>query len=105
MKLRYKEPDGNASKLMEFPVMDSGTPFAEATGDYRFASAVAAFGMVLRESPYQGQLNLDDVLQIAEKGRGLDAGGYREEFIHLVRKAQSFKNPLDARVRDNGNLP
>jgi len=100
VKLRYKDPEGSDSKLLEFPVVDSKAPFAEATTDYRFASAVAAFGMTLRDSPYRGQLNLDRVLEIAEKSRGTDNGGYREEFIQLVRKTQSIRGALAASVRE-----
>src|SRR5262249_54147109 len=62
VKLRYKDPDDSTSKLLEFPVIDTKAAFAEATDDYRFASAVAAFGMTLRGSPYRGQLSLDGVL-------------------------------------------
>ena len=86
--------------------MDKKTGFAEATDDYRFASAIAALGMALRESPYRGQLDLDGVLDIAEKSRGLDEGGYREEFIQLVRKAQGLLNAVAARIQNtNANRP
>jgi len=91
VKVRYKDPEASHSRLLEFPIVARGTAFADATGDYRFASAVAAFGMALRESPYRGQFNLDRVLEIAENSRGTDKGGYRQEFIQLVRKAQSVE--------------
>ena len=57
----------------------------------RFAAAVASFGMVLRESPYKGQSTLDAVIEMAEKSKGRDTGGYREEFIRLARKARAIR--------------
>jgi Ca-activated chloride channel family protein len=54
--------------------------------------------MTLRESPYRGQLNLDGVLEIAEKSRGLDKGRYRQEFIQLVRKAQKVQTVVADRI-------
>ena len=90
VRVRYKLPDAADSTRFDVPLIDRKGSFEAASPDYRFAAAVAEFGMVLRESPYRGQLNLDDVLQIAENSRGLDKGGYRQEFIQLVRKAQQF---------------
>src|SRR5688500_17801809 len=43
VKLRYKEPNGQTSKLLEFPVTDAGAAYARASADYKFAAAVAAF--------------------------------------------------------------
>jgi Ca-activated chloride channel homolog len=103
VKVRYKDPEAGESRLVEFPVVDKGTAFANATNDYRFASAVAAFGMALRESPYRGQFNLDRVLEIAENSRGRDKGGYRQEFIQLVRKAQSVDGAVPAKVASAPN--
>ena len=85
LKLRYKEPDGSTSKLMQFPVSDRGTSWAQASRDFKFASAVAALGMILRDSPYKGNATLGSVLDLAEAGKGEDKQGYRAEFIELVR--------------------
>jgi Ca-activated chloride channel family protein len=90
LKLRYKEPDGQASKLLEFPVTDGGATYAKASGDFKFAASVAAFGMILRDSPHKGQVTLDGVVELAEEGKGADAHGYRGEFIELVRKAKGL---------------
>ncbi|MCW8133870.1 MAG: von Willebrand factor type A domain-containing protein, partial [Planctomycetota bacterium] len=57
LKLRYKAPDANVSKLLEFPVKDSGKAWKQTTQDYRFAASVAAFGMMLRQSQYKGLSN------------------------------------------------
>jgi Ca-activated chloride channel homolog len=90
LKIRYKDPEGNTSQLMESPVIDRGAAFNTASTDFRFASAVASFGMVLRQSPHRGQSTLDSVIDIAEKSRGSDRNGYREELLKLVRKARTL---------------
>ncbi|HEU0007637.1 MAG TPA: YfbK domain-containing protein, partial [Terriglobia bacterium] len=90
LKLRYKEPDGATSKLMQVPVSDRGTSWAQASRDFKFASAVAALGMILRDSPYKGNATLGSVLDLAEAGRGEDKQGYRVEFIELVRSARGL---------------
>ena len=88
LKLRYKEPDGATSKLMQVAVTDRGIAWAQASRDFKFVSAVAAFGMILRDSPYKGNATLGSVLELAEAGKGEDKQGYRAEFIGLVRTAQ-----------------
>jgi Ca-activated chloride channel family protein len=90
VKLRYKEPDGDTSKLLEFPVTDGGRNYTESSEDYKFAASVAAFGMVLRDSEYKGTASLAGVLELGEEGKGADAGGYRAEFLGLVKKAQGL---------------
>ena len=88
VKVRYKDPDGDTSKLLEHPVMDrTGT----ASSDLRFAAAVAGFGMLLRESEHAGTLTLDDIVSLAEQGRGDDPRGYRGEFIRLVEASRDLK--------------
>ena len=81
VKVRYKDRDGTKSRLLEQAVADrSGTESV----DFRFASAVAGFGMLLRDSDHAGTFTLDDVVKLAEKGKGDDPRGYRGEFIRLV---------------------
>lgn len=92
IKIRYKEPDGAASQLIDFPVIDRNAGFNAASTDFRFAASVASFGMILRDSPHKGQSNFDAVIEMAERGRGADKSGYRDEFIQLVRKARTLKN-------------
>jgi Ca-activated chloride channel family protein len=92
LKLRYKEPDGEKSKLLEFPVTDNGQSFAQASKDFKFASAVAAFGMLLRGSEHAGNATYDAVLEIGGEGVGADPFGYRAEFLDLVRRAKQFKS-------------
>ncbi|MDR3622954.1 MAG: VWA domain-containing protein [Paludisphaera borealis] len=90
VKLRYKAPDGDASKLIKGGVLDAGTPFTSASRDLQFASAVAGFGMLLRDSPHKGDLTFAAVVEIAGSAVGNDPGGYRTEFLGLVNKAKSL---------------
>ncbi len=90
LKIRYKEPEENRSKLLEVPLVDRGADFAAASSDFRFAAAVAEFGMILRDSPYKGNASYDAVLDIAGPSKGVDKGGYRAEFIDLVRRARAL---------------
>jgi Ca-activated chloride channel family protein len=91
LKLRYKEPTGTKSSLIELAVKDQGRSLDDATDDTRFAAGVAAFGMVLRDSEHKGKASLDMALKLAEPAVGEDKGGYRREFLEMVRKAQRLK--------------
>ncbi len=91
IKLRYKKQDGDKSKLLSFPVTDPGTGYDVAPPDFKFAAAVASFGMILRGSPHKGSATFGSVIELAQEGQGRDAHGYRAEFIELVRKARSLK--------------
>ena len=86
VKIRYKEPAGDVSRLLEVPLRDTGARFEEATPDFKFATAVAAFGMALRDSPHKGAASLADIASWGRAGIGRDAGGYRSEFIGLVER-------------------
>jgi len=90
LKLRYKEPDGAESKLLTSVVKDSGRNFAQAEADFQFAASVAAFGLVLRDSQFKGDLTLAAVEELAAASRGADEQGYRAEFIELVKQAQAI---------------
>ena len=91
LKLRYKAPDGDKSTLMEIPVTDSGAKLARASADFKFASAVASFGMVLKDSAFKGTATFDSALELAQEGKGDDTHGYRAEFINLLGKAKALK--------------
>ncbi|MDX9972134.1 MAG: von Willebrand factor type A domain-containing protein [FCB group bacterium] len=90
LKLRYKAPDGDTSKLLEYPARDTGGKLPQATPSFRFAAAVAQFGMLLRNSPYKGTSSYDDALVLAEYAMDKDPYGYRTEFVELVRKASAL---------------
>jgi Ca-activated chloride channel family protein len=89
--MRYKEPEGDASRKLEWPVVDGGQAFGAASEDFQFASAVAGFGLVLRDSQFKGNLTPAAVLEIAQGAVGRDEHGYRTEFLELVRRAKSLR--------------
>jgi Ca-activated chloride channel family protein len=90
LRLRYKPPEGDTSFKFEFVVRDEGRRSSEASADFKFAAAVAAYGMLLRQSPHCGNATWDAVAALAEEGLADDPGGYRAEFVELVRKAKAL---------------
>jgi len=90
LKLRYKAPDGEKSKLLVLPVTDGGKSFSHASADFRFAAAVASFGMILRESKHKGNYTIDGVIELAASSLGHDESPYRTEFLALARKAKNL---------------
>jgi Ca-activated chloride channel family protein len=90
VSIRYKKPDGDASSLIERGVIDQGTDYGRASDDFKFAAAVAGFGMVLRNSPSRGNLGYAAVLELAEPTVQADRSGLRGEFVELVRKARQI---------------
>jgi Ca-activated chloride channel family protein len=95
LKLRYKKPDGDISKLSEFAVTDGGNKFNQASTDFKFAAAVAEFGMILKDSEHKGSADFGSVLELAQESKGDDKEGYRAEFINLVKKAKGLKRGED----------
>jgi Ca-activated chloride channel family protein len=90
VRVRYKKPDEDKSRLIEQPAIDRGSDFVQASDDLKFAAAVAGFGMMLRDSPYRGTLTYAGVLEIAQPTLARDPSGYRREFVELVRRAQAL---------------
>jgi len=99
VKTRFKRPDAWFSKKREWPVTDAGAHLGQASADFRFAAAVAAFGMILRDSPHRGTADLDLVLQLAGNGLGADPQGGRRDFLQLVRLARDFQAQVPASHR------
>ena len=91
LKLRYKPPTGDNSALITQAIANNSKPLDQASPDFRFAAAVAEFGMLLRDSPYRGESSFDQVLELAQGSKGADPEGYRSEFIQLVKTAQALK--------------
>lgn len=85
IKLRYKKPDEDVSKLIVHPLNDNNIALAKTSDNFRWSASVAAFGMLLRESEYSKNYTYDDVVQLAQGARGTDKEGYRIEFINLVK--------------------
>lgn len=90
LRLRYKEPDGSTSQLIESPIHDDGTSAYAASPDMQFALAIAEWGMLLRKSSYRGNATYADVLALARASRGEDLDGYREELIQLTETARGL---------------
>jgi Ca-activated chloride channel family protein len=88
--VRYKRPGASESTLLTHTAQGKASRFEGASEDLRFASAVAGFGMLLRESPYRGSLRFADALRIARGAVGRDPYGYRRELVQLVEHAQEL---------------
>ena len=90
IKLRYKKPDEEVSKLIVHPVTDNHLEMAGTSNNFRFSAAVAAFGMLLRNSEYKQNASFEQVISLAKNAKGDDVNGYRSEFINLVKSAGSL---------------
>ena len=89
VKVRYKLPQADSSRRFDtFVARDAG---GEPDADFRFATAVAAFGMLLRDSDHAGDLTLDAVATLAAGARGDDPAGERAEFARLVGMAKDLR--------------
>jgi Ca-activated chloride channel homolog len=87
IKFRYKKPDGNKSMLIEKVVADQPVALNETSVNFRFVSAVAQFGMLLRNSAFKQQSSYNGTYSLAKNALGLDSEGYRAEFLQLVQGA------------------
>jgi Ca-activated chloride channel family protein len=97
LKLRYKEPEGDVSRLLTSTVAASQET-ARGSERLRFAAAVAAFGLLLRESDHRGRATWPMVLELARSGQGDDREGYRTEFVKLASRAAELQAPRQAKV-------
>ena len=91
LKIRYKAPGGDVSKLITTPVTGEADvdPEDASAVETRFAAAVAGFGQLLRGGRHLGEFSYDDVVALANSAKGTDPFGYRAEFVNLVRLAKS----------------
>jgi Ca-activated chloride channel family protein len=94
IKLRYKAPDGEVSKLIERTVPAQPVALEQASPTFRFAAAVAEFGLLLRNSEHKGQASYQQVLELATEAKGNDEEGYRAEFIGLVKQAKLISEQI-----------
>ncbi len=85
LKIRYKLPTQNKSRLIEAPIVDQAK---EGEADIAFSVAVAGFAQLLANNPNTGALTYDDVIEMASQNKGADDFGYRTEFIQLARMAK-----------------
>ncbi len=88
IKLRYKEPDKNESKLLTQGLLDTGKSIENASDNLRFASSVAEFGLLLRNSRYKGNSSYKNITNLAGNSLGSDLKSYRSDFINLISKAK-----------------
>ena len=91
IRLRYKNPGESESRLMLHPVGVGQLDGQSNSDDFRFASAVAGFGHLLRNSAYLGGLTIDGVISQAQGSLGSDPQGYRNDFVKLLREYKSIK--------------
>jgi len=92
LRIRYKAPGQNVSKLLEQPIQAADVPaISQASEDLRFAAAVAAFAQQLKGDTYTGRFGLADSAELARTARGDDRFGLRGEFVQLVELAQSLQ--------------
>lgn len=85
VNIRYKEPDGEESRLLQYPVGEeayTGNP----SEDWYFAAAVAEFGLVVTDSKYKGNASLEHVKASLKELECIEADEYKEEFYDLVKK-------------------
>ena len=93
VKLRWKKPDGDTSMLKEIPVAEAQITPKTPSEDFRFASAVAEFALIMSDSKFKGDASFDRILDRARHAKGEDLEGYRAEFIRLVETAQLLTPP------------
>lgn len=97
VKLRYKRPNtdninrGDTSKMIQFPLTDRPVAFSQTSNNFRFAAAVAEFGMLLRNSQHKGSGDFKLVEKLAKNALGNDEEGYRKEFVQLVENGALLK--------------
>ncbi|MBS7456506.1 VWA domain-containing protein [Coralloluteibacterium stylophorae] len=90
LRLRYKEPRADASRLVETPIRQADMRAVPGT-DFRFAAAVAAYADLLRGGAHVGGFGWDETIALAQGARGDDAAGERAEFLRLARHAQALE--------------
>ena len=90
VRIRYKDPGENESQLITVPVKTDSL-LAWNTSDFQFASSVAAFGHLLRQSPYSGSVEISRLIAAAEDSLGRDEGGLRREFLYILQQYQAIR--------------
>jgi Ca-activated chloride channel family protein len=88
VNIRYKEPDGDTSKLITTVLAGEPAEQEETSNDFKFSAAVAIFAMILRESEFMGDASLEGVTELGKSGMGDDPYNYRAEFLQLVERVK-----------------
>jgi Ca-activated chloride channel family protein len=92
LRIRYKKPDTDKSILLEEPLLiaNNKTSLDKTSEDFRFAVSVAGFGQLLKDSNYLNNYSFDQLIALAKSGAGADEGGYRSEFVRLMKTAKEL---------------
>ena len=87
VKLRYKNPDEKKSQLITQVCEPAVIPFEESSSNCQFASSVAEFGMLLRNSEFKANASYDNAIERAQKNKGDDSEEIRASCIQMMKKA------------------
>jgi len=98
LRLRYKAPTEQESQLIEIAINKKQivNELDETSNNYQFSAAVAGFAQLLRGGTNLSTMELDNIILLAQQGRGKDTHGYRAEFINMVKLAQALSPQLVA---------
>ena len=94
LKFRYKKPDGDKSQLQKKLVSPKSIDLKKCSEDVRFSLAVAQFGLVLRDSDYLKDVDINNIIDLAQHSKGKDEEGYRAEFVCLVKAVKEMDSDL-----------
>lgn len=100
VKFRYKNPDEEKSQLKQVAIADRPKELSKTSDDFRFASAVAELGLLIRDSDYKQAADYDKLIQRAKEAKGRDEEGYRAEFIQMAENAKILAKGNDIASRE-----
>lgn len=103
LKLRYKLPDENDSKLISSIVMDDIKSIETASDNFNFSAAVAGFAMLIRESKFKGNVDFELIKNLANKSLGEDKYSYRDEFVSILKRSKRLSDELSM-LDDSENI-
>lgn len=104
IKFRYKKPNGKTSTEMAHVVNTGMRNLYHASLNARFATSVAMFGMLLKNSEHKGESSWDKVLALGKSGKGMDEDGYREEYLKLVKKASKLHSKVAIEEKEDEDV-
>ena len=96
VRLRYKEPRGSKSQLVETVVHDKAVALKDTSADFRFATAVAELGLLLSGSKLAGSAALPALIARAEAAMGADVGGHRAGFLAIAKRVAALRTATTA---------
>ncbi len=94
IKLRYKLPESETSKLITYPVTDANNSWKTSSENFRFSAAVAEFGLLLRSSAFKQNSSYQQAIALANGSKGSDENNYRSGFITLVKEAAALQSDV-----------